>query len=397
MAGRWRGCAARATILRLRANGPAPELGELNYPNPDRVMSLSRRDFASLVAGAFAGLALSRGARASTRDGFDAVGIRTGGPGTGGPDAAWRAHRGGGALRQESYFQWVEVRPNVHVAMGGGGNTMLYRGRGGALQSDGKNFGLGRALRVEAEGFDVAVTHFVNTHHHGDHSGGNEGFPNALRLAHENAAPRIRATAEANLERAGESLGRLAESLRQSEAPAHVQHELQAMIEGLDALSADDFMPTRLFSDEHELSVDGLPVECRWVSRGHTDGDNFLFLPRENVLHCGDLFFHGRHPYVDDTAGATPAGWIRCVEAMLRLCDEDTVVVPGHGEIADRAALVGQADYFRELQTMVAAALEEGRTREEVTALAPEHLVALAGSERHLPRNLGIVYDEMNR
>lgn len=353
-------------------------------------MSLSRRDFASLVAGAFAGLTVPGSADAAQRALFDELGIRPGGT-----RASTRVTRD--AARQETWFQWTEVRPGVRVAMGGGGNTLLYLGSRGALQSDGKNFGLGRTLRVEAESFGVPVTHFVNTHHHGDHSGGNEGFPDAMRLAHENAAPRIRTTAEGNLARAEEALGRLIEGLDADETPPHMQHELQQMLAELDTLAVDDFMPTRLFSDEHELSVDGLPVEVRWVSRGHTDGDGFVFLPRENVLHCGDLFFHGRHPYVDDTAGATPAGWIRCVDAMLRLCDDDTVVIPGHGEITNRAALVGQADYFRELQTMVAAALDEGRTRDEVTALAPEHLVAMTGSERHLPRNLGIVYDEMTR
>jgi glyoxylase-like metal-dependent hydrolase (beta-lactamase superfamily II) len=337
-------------------------------------MSLSRREFASLVAAGLAGTALPGSLQAAVR-------ARRAGP----LESAMRSSR------QESFFQWSDVRDGVHVATGGGGNTLLYRGTRSAVQSDGKNFGLGRTLRREADSFGVPVTHLVNTHHHGDHSGGNEGFADLPRLAHRNAVPRIRASAEASLARGEE---RLAAMLEQMEAGA-ARDDVEAMRSELSSITPDDFTPDRTFADEFELAVDGLPVECRWVSRGHTDGDNFLYLPEANVLHCGDLFFHGRHPYVDDTAGATPAGWIRCVDAMMALCDAETVVIPGHGDLTDRVGLAGQKAYFQALQQMVEQALEDGRTRDEVMGLEHPRLEALPGAERHLPRNLGIVYDEM--
>ncbi|UCC24024.1 MAG: MBL fold metallo-hydrolase [Gemmatimonadales bacterium] len=341
-------------------------------------MTLSRRDFASFMAAALAGAAVPGALAAAFRPSL--------------PAPLEGAVRASARSAQETYFQWSEVRPGVRVASGGGGNTILYLGRTGALQSDGKNFGLGRTLRREAESFGVPVTQLVNTHHHGDHSGGNEGFSDLPRLAHVNALPRIRASVEASLEGARDRLGGM---LEQMEAGDPAQADVEAMLTELDGITPEDFTPDRTFEGEAELSVDGRPVECRWVSRGHTDGDNFLYLPQANVLHCGDLFFHGRHPYVDDTAGATPAGWIRCVDAMLDLCDGDTVVVPGHGEVTDRAGLVGQKAYFQALQGMVEQALAEGRSKDEVMALEAPELVALAGSDRHLPRNLGIVYDEM--
>lgn len=341
-------------------------------------MTLSRRDFASLVAGGLAGLTLPgpAGARLLDRLGAGAASVPAALPG------------------QATFFQWIRVSDAVRVAVGGGGNTLLYRGGRGALQSDGKNFGLGRTLRREAEAHGVPVTHFVNTHHHGDHSGGNDGFRDVTRLAHDNARPRILASAEASLAQARERLTGMSEQLEGPAAGA-VRADLEGMLAELDRLTPEDFAPETTFSDELELMVDGLPVECRWVSRGHTDGDNFLYLPQANVLHCGDLFFHGRHPYVDETAGATPAGWVRCLDAMLSLCDADTVVIPGHGEITDRNGLAGQREYFQELERMVSAAMADGRTRDEVVALAPPELTALPGAERHLPRNLGFVYDEL--
>lgn len=336
-------------------------------------MDVSRRDFASILAGAVAGLTLPGSLR-----GLDGL--------TG------HARRAGG---QATYFQWHSVSDRVRVAMGGGGNTLLYRGDGGALQSDGKNFGLGRVLRREAEAQGSRVTRFVNTHHHGDHSGGNDGFTDLVRVAHANARPRILATAESNLGRAREALPRTLEQMREQGAPAEAMADVDATLAALADLDPASFAPTETFQTEHEITVDGHPVEVRWASRGHTDGDAFVYLPEENVLHCGDLLFHGRHPFVDASSDATPAGWIRCVDAMLALCDSDTVVIPGHGELTDRTGLAAQKTYFERLQEMVGQAIDEGRTRDEITAMAPADLVALPAAERMLPQNLGIVYDEI--
>jgi glyoxylase-like metal-dependent hydrolase (beta-lactamase superfamily II) len=331
-------------------------------------MTLSRRDFAQIVAGVAAGFALPASLRATGR---------------------------AMPLRQATYFDWRRVSDRVRVAVGGGGNTLLYRGDRGALQSDGKNFGLGRIVRREAEAHGTPVTHFVNTHHHGDHSGGNEGFTDLPRVAHANARPRIVATAEANLGRAREVLPRTLAQLRDQGAAPEAIADVEATLSAIDDLSAASFAPTETFDTERELTVDGHPAELRWASRGHTDGDAFVFLPQENVLHCGDLLFHGRHPFVDAASGATPAGWIRCVDAMLSLCDGDTVVIPGHGELTDRSGLAAQKTYFERLQELVDEAVRAGRSRDEVIALAPADLVALAASERMLPMNLGIVFDEV--
>jgi len=335
-------------------------------------MDVTRRDFASLVAGAFAGVLLPRPLR-----GLEGL--------AGAPPAT----------RQAAYFQWQRVGDRVHVAMGGGGNTFLYAGSGAALQSDGKNFGLGRILRREAEAQGARVTWFVNTHHHADHSGGNDGFQDIERIAHGNARPRIVATAEDNLGRARETLPRTLEQLREQGAPAAALADVEAMLAELGDLSPVAFAPTETFDREHEIRVGDRPVELRWASRGHTDGDAFLYLPQENVLHAGDLLFHGRHPFVDVASGATPEGWKRCVDAMVALCDGETVVIPGHGELTDRNGLAAQKTYFERLEELVGEAIREGRSRDEIMRIAPADLASLAAADRMLPANLGIVYDEM--
>lgn len=339
-------------------------------------MTLNRREFAAMLVGAVGGLSiplLLRSGRSLEE------GMATGAP----------------VPPRQDYFDWHGVGARVRVAMLGGGNSLLYMGSREALVSDGKNFGLGRTLAREASSFGAPVTRFVNTHHHGDHSGGNEAFADAVRLAQVNAAPRILETAAANLARADVSLASLRSRIADSGAPTEMRDDLEAMAVEVGALTPADFGPTETFEEVHEIDVDGHPVLVRWVSRGHTDGDAFLHLPEENLLHCGDLLFHDRHPYVDVSSGATPRGWLRCVDAMLALCDDETVVVPGHGPLTDRSGLQAQGDYFRQLEELVAGALTDGRSKAEVETLGTPELRGLSGAEQHLGRNLGIVYDEM--
>jgi cyclase len=340
-------------------------------------MSLTRREFAAMLVGAAGGSVVPFAFRLRNE-----TGRRTPGPAL-------------SLSPEETHFRWLQVSDRVRIAQGSGGNSLLYLGDANALVADSKNFGLGRTLRREAEAYGVRVTQLVNTHHHGDHSGGNDGFSEAVRLAHRNAEPRIVETAAASLEYGEEALSALKSRLAGSRGSDRVTADVEEMTMELAGLAPGDFGPTQTFADQRELSIDGRPAHLHHVSAGHTDGDAFLLLPQENVLHCGDLFFHGRHPYVDITAKATPAGWIRCVDAMLERCDDDTVVVPGHGPLSDRVGLAAQRDYFVRLQTAVQRGLAEGRSREEIQAVEIPELRHLDGGRPYLARNLGIVHDEI--
>ena len=314
--------------------------------------------------------------------------LRRSRPGTGGEGSTEFASR-------EAYFRWRAHSPRVWFAQGGGGNTLLYQGSRGALAVDAKSFGLGRTLAREGLLFGVSVTHLAMTHHHVDHCGGSEAFGNAVRLAHRNAEPRILATAAASLEGGAAALSALEGRLVDSGVSGSVVSEVRELSDGLQELTPRDFGPTRTFDVEEVIDLGDAPVLVRWVSPGHTDGDLYVHLPDENVLHCGDLLFHGRHPYVDVGAGATPRGWARCIEAMLEHCDADTVIVPGHGDATDRAGLAAQLDYFRRLEDIVEEGRRDGRSREEVQTMGSGEFQDLDWGVEQLSRNLGIVYDEV--
>lgn len=293
---------------------------------------------------------------------------------------------------QETFFDWREVAPGVRAAFGQGGNVLLVADGGEALVSDAKNLGFGHTLRREAEAFGTPVTTAINTHHHGDHVGGNVAFARDLPLVAHPAARR-RVTESAG-EIAGHESERIARTLSQlpDDAPARVRADLEEEGRAIVAASAGDLAPNRDMPEGDEVRVGAVTVLLRHVGSGHTDNDVFLHLPDRNVLHTGDLLFVGRHGFMDQNGGVDSEGWQRSVQAMVDLCDSETVVVPGHGEITDRAGLRRQYDYFGQLRDAVEAAVAEGRTKEEVQALRPEALADVEGSPA---RNLGVVYDEV--
>ncbi|HKG93393.1 MAG TPA: MBL fold metallo-hydrolase [Gemmatimonadaceae bacterium] len=311
-----------------------------------------------------------------------------------------------GAARRGDIFEWREVTPRVHVALGGGGNSLVAFERAGpVLVADSKIMGFGGALRREAEArAGRRVTHLVSTHHHFDHTGGNTAFTGDVALAAQaNGRARVLASAADAIERVRKHGEKWVDALLadvrgwtpvRDEGAARA--ELLRLVSDAGALSPERFAPATTFDREHAISAAGQTVEAHYVSPGHTDNDAFLYLPRENVLHAGDLLFNGFHPFVDVSAGASTSGWQRCVAAMTKRCNARTVVIPGHGPLTDRTGLEAQSRYFDRLREVVGAAMREGRTRDEIKALKPAGLASL-GFPEQLPDNLGIVYDEMKQ
>ncbi len=290
---------------------------------------------------------------------------------------------------------WRPLRPgavDAYVASEYGGNALLVISTSQAALIDSKNAGFGDALRREAESFNAKITALINTHHHADHTGGNYAFAEDVPIiAHSKAAPRVRG----QVERYTGSIRNVAQqALANEDAPAALKADLNTLVEKLADLDADSFAPTQTVGDEHELHAGQRAIELRHVGNGHTDNDVFIYLPQLNAIHAGDLLFHELHPFIDVSSHATTAGWQRSLDAMIALCDNETVVVPGHGELTNRAGLTKQRSYFDILRTHVRKAIANDMSREDVMNMTiPE--VADHGFAQLQPRNLGTVYDEL--
>ena len=176
----------------------------------------------------------------------------------------------------------------------------------------------------------------INTHHHGDHSGGNIAFKGLVEhvLAHENSKINQEAVAKKN--------------------------------------KSEDkqLYPDQTYSDTWCQKLGKEKICLHYFGAGHTNGDSFVHFQHANIVHCGDLLFNRRHPFVDRSAGANIQGWIKVLDKALGKFDRDTLYVFGHA--ASGYKVTGNADDLKKFQEYLGnvlkfteAEIRAGKTREE--------------------------------
>lgn len=277
------------------------------------------------------------------------------------------------ALAQERDFSTVEIRseslaPGVAVLFGAGGNIGVSHGPDGTVLVDDQFAPLTERIQAAVAGLGATPVRFlVNTHWHGDHTGGNEnlGEAGALILAHDNvrirmASPQDRGDGEVT--------------------PA----------------SPPVALPVVTYEDGLKLHLNGDTVHLIHVANGHTDGDSIVRWERANVLHMGDLFFHRVSlPFIDRGSGGSVQGVIAAAERALALANEQTRIIPGHGPVATRADLAAYRDMLMLIRDRVAAAIEEGQTLEQIQAMNIAEPYAVEGGFIDGPTFIGFVHDSL--
>ena len=130
-------------------------------------------------------------------------------------------------------------------------------------------------------------------------------------------------------------------------------------------------LPVVTFGDSLTFHLGGPDIHVIHLPPGHTDGDAIVWVPAVDVLHTGDLLFNGTYPVIDVSAGGSIGGMIRSLDRLLTLVGPATKVVPGHGPLADRAALLRFRDMLVTVRDRVTKLVKEGRTLEQVLAAKP--------------------------
>ena len=240
----------------------------------------------------------------------------------------------------------IKAEPLAHgvaVLFGAGGNIGVSYGPDGTVLIDDQFAPL--TPKIQAAIADLGaepVTYLINTHWHGDHSGGNENFgkAGALIMAHDHVRERM--------------LG------------------IQKSGRGNDPASPVKALPTVTYHDGIKLHLNGDEVQVRHMKHGHTDGDSVIFWKKANVVHMGDLFFHKMSlPFIDLNSGGNVRGVLAAAEKVLTMVNEDTKIIPGHGPMATKADLIAYRDMLKTVIGAVEKAQGEGKSLEAVQAMKP--------------------------
>ncbi|MCP3918527.1 MAG: MBL fold metallo-hydrolase [bacterium] len=241
--------------------------------------------------------------------------------------------------RQDPALTTHAVAGSVHYIEGPGGNIGICIGDDGVLVIDDKFAQLAEQIDSAIDGLSEKPLRFLlNTHWHGDHTGANAYFgeQGVPILAHDNVRARL-AGDEGVVGNKGE------------DTPAAA-------------------LPLLTYDEGITLHLNGERIDVMYFGPGHTDGDSIVIFNGSNVVHMGDLYFNGMFPFIDLDSGGTSQGFTEVVGAIAESLEEGVTIIPGHGPISDLATLKTYRAMLVRAHELVAGALAEGKTAEEMVA-----------------------------
>ncbi len=268
----------------------------------------------------------------------------------------------------------MKVTDSIYMLKGKGGNIGLSKGEDGVLMIDNQF----AAVTPELLGLVNTLTRrpvqfLVNTHHHGDHTGGNSNMldTGTIIYAHDNARKRLlNADKRKFME---EQEAGFTELVKKLEAEGNKEKATEKAKEGYqdqpEFIPKKNTYPTITFSDDLTFHYNGEDIMVFHVHKAHTDGDALVYFTQSNVLHTGDVFFNGKYPFVDVNSGGTYDGYIDALSKVIMLIDEETKVIPGHGELGSKADVIFSRNMMVSLRDRVFYHYLDKRSKEEILSM----------------------------
>jgi len=246
-------------------------------------------------------------------------------------------------------FDSVEIKTSkvsgpVYMLEGSGGNIGVLVGNDGVMLVDDEFAPLSEKIKKAIGAIsDKPIRFIINTHFHGDHTDGNKifGSEGSVIVAQENARKRM--TTDYFFK-------------------AFKQEQKAMTYEGL---------PKITFAESITFNMNGETVQVIHIKNAHTDGDAAIYFKESNVLHTGDAFVRYGLPFIDDQGGGTIDGMINGAEQMLKMINDETKIIPGHGQLSSKKDL---QDYKKMLQTVrsrVADGIKAGKTMDQIVKADP--------------------------
>jgi glyoxylase-like metal-dependent hydrolase (beta-lactamase superfamily II) len=279
------------------------------------------------------------------------------------------------AAQQQPDWSAVEVKAEkvaegLYMLTGRGGNVGLSVGKSGSFVIDDQYAPLTDKILAAIKTITPDPVRFVvNTHWHGDHTGGNEnmGKAGAFVVAHENVRKRMSS------------------------------EHFNAVFQRTTPPSPEGALPVVTFADGVTFHWNGEEIRVYHVPPAHTDGDSVVHFVKADVVHMGDLFFNGGYPFIDTSSGGTVDGVIAAADRVLGGTSEKTRIIPGHGPLAGKADLQAYRDVVKTVRDRVAKLKAEGKTREQAIAAKPTAEYDAKWGQGFIKADVltGLVYDSL--
>jgi len=267
-------------------------------------------------------------------------------------------------------IETIVVSDGIYMLMGKGGNIGLSTGDSGVLLIDDQYApATKQILAAIAEKTSDPVRFVVNTHWHGDHTGGNEslGKAGAVIVAHENVR----------------------ESMSKDQFIKAFNMHVPA--------SPEVALPVITFMDGITFHWNKDTIRVRHVAPAHTNGDSIIHFLQANVIHAGDTFFNKMYPFIDVGNGGSIDGMISATNQLLDMSDTHTKIIPGHGPLGNKRDLRAYRDMLVAMRDSIFELKRSGKSREAVIAAKPTASYDANWGKGFMKPEVwvGIVYDSL--
>ena len=264
----------------------------------------------------------------------------------------------------------TDLGNRTYMLEGQGGNVTVAAGNDGVIMVDGQFAPMHDKLKAAIAAVSPQPIKFlVNTHHHGDHVGGNAAFTadGAVVVAHANLRDIMAKGGTNNVS-------------MQPVAPA-----------------SGAALPAKTYTDAMTVDVKGRAAQLKHTANAHTGGDTYIYFADANVLSTGDVVSLGRYPNIDYLNGGSVKGMIAAVDAYIALSNDNTKVVPGHGPVSSKAQLIEYRTMLVTARDRMAKLIAEGKSLDDVYAAKPyaDFDAKLSANEQMAKNFMRVVYSSL--